>query len=323
MLIRFIFLHFLSVHLIIKFLKNKPSIISDICKSIRKKPNLSSEENKVEIDNEYLKHFDKVLKTHININNLKLYNNNVKTLKIEKKRLIKENLFRKSTVEGYYEHNKNKVIIDKNALVQNVINHELFHMASSANYKKFVYSGFAQHQSKKSFCILFNEGYTDLLSKRYFDTEPYYIFETLIVEQIENIIGKEKMEECYFNADLYSLIEEMKKYVTEEDINIFFNNLDFYMDYLMEKNYAEAALILTKIINFIYTIYNNKLDYDLEHHIINEFIYKDERIIMLLNLKSLITKLKINNFLGKNTSYEDILVNNLKKINNVNIMYFH
>ena len=131
------------------------------------------------------------------------------------------------------------------------------------------------------------------------------------------------MEECYFNADLYSLIEEMKKYVTEEDINIFFNNLDFYMDYLMEKNYAEAALILTKVINFIYTIYNNKLDYDLEHHIINEFIYKDERIIMLLNLKSLITKLKANNFLGKNTSYEDILVNNLKKINNVNIMYFY
>ena len=83
-MLKFIFLQFLSAHIIIDFFKEKPNLIKDVCKSIRKKPNLNSEENKIECDNQYLKHFDKVLKTHININNLKLYNNNVKTLKIEK-----------------------------------------------------------------------------------------------------------------------------------------------------------------------------------------------------------------------------------------------
>ena len=66
-MLKFIFLHFLSAHIIIDFFKEKPNLIKDVCKSIRKKPNLNSEENKIECDNQYLKHFDKDIMNIIKI----------------------------------------------------------------------------------------------------------------------------------------------------------------------------------------------------------------------------------------------------------------
>ena len=83
-------------------------------------------------------------------------------------------------------------------------------MASTIFQDGIIYSGL----SEQNIGIGLNEGYTELLAKRYFDKSNNngYIFETQIAKLLELIIGQEKMESYYFNANLYGLIEELRKY---------------------------------------------------------------------------------------------------------------
>ena len=73
------------------------------------------------------------------------------------------------------------------------IYHELFHMASSKFINKFkIYCGFRQNNIGRAI----NEGYTELLTYRYFslDNSSSYTYEYLkiIVENLENIQMKNK-----------------------------------------------------------------------------------------------------------------------------------
>ena len=97
--------------------------------------------------------------------------------------------------------------------------HELMHMASTKNTQIGFITGLEIPD------ILgngLNEGYTEYLTQKYFTKKMKYTesedFSVFFAKGIENIVGPEKMQECYFNANLGSLIEELEQYASKEDI---------------------------------------------------------------------------------------------------------
>lgn len=113
------------------------------------------------------------------------------------------------------------------ALKKQIISHELMHAASGYKYKKILASGFAQSSSIGDGI---NEGYTDLISQRYFCKEIQetvgYCYHKAVSEITEFIIGKQKMLDLYFHSDLKGLIGELSKYQSEEKVKLFILDLD-------------------------------------------------------------------------------------------------
>ena len=127
-----------------------------------------------------------------------------------------------------YEEHTGKYFSDDNILVvylpitgeyelspefRETLYHELLHMTSSYNSKDKKVSGFLNAVktsfSKIEIGSLLNEGYTELLTKRYFkctDNE-YYKKEVLLASKIEEFIGREEMERAYFEGNLNYIIE--------------------------------------------------------------------------------------------------------------------
>ena len=115
--------------------------------------------------------------------------------------------------------------------VKNLIAHELLHMSTSKIEENTFYCGFQQTNKKTgiNIGIALNEGYTEHLNQQYFFPDYFddsYIHEQSIAYEIEKIVGKEKMEKYYFNADLYSLIQELTKYAELEEIITFLRDFD-------------------------------------------------------------------------------------------------
>lgn len=138
--------------------------------------------------------------------------------------------------------------------------------------KKGVFSGFSQSyfdkdtNKKISFGSGINEGYTEYLTKRYF---ARYIqnsnYKDLVsfVREIEKIIGYEKMEKLYFHADLKGLILELSKYISEEEIMKFINNVDFYNKHKFDKNARKLLEVTLKEIDeFLNKLKENAMTID-------------------------------------------------------------
>lgn len=100
--------------------------------------------------------------------------------------------------------------------------HELLHAASS----DFAYDrvGFSVTlENRKTFGRGLNEGYTELLNQRFFNSQIHaYPHLTILAELIELFYeNKEDMITDYFNADIFGLIGELLKSITlEETIDI-------------------------------------------------------------------------------------------------------
>ena len=155
--------------------------------------------------------------------------NNINELNIKKNSLLVL-----MSIGGAYSAKENSIRLS----LSSSIYHELFHLASTFRDKENnnSYTGFAQKNMKSSKIFTerigngLNEGYTQLLTYRYFfgkHEEPNgYIFEFFIAKKLEYIIGEEKMTTMYLNGDLASLIKELNKYVDEEEILKFITRLD-------------------------------------------------------------------------------------------------
>ena len=76
------------------------------------------------------------------------------------------------------------------------------------------------------------------------------------------IIGKEKMENLYFNSNLYGLINEFKQYSTEEDFINFLFNMDFCLKIfdLNIQPFEEKIIcsLFTSIYKFLVVCYAKK-----------------------------------------------------------------
>ena len=115
--------------------------------------------------------FSKTIIEHFDEKNLINFYNNINELKIKNKSFhLKNIIFNTGTVAAYKTKQNLIEIEDNNYLCS--IYHELFHMASSIFINNIYYSGFRQTSFKignQNLGSGLNEGYTQLLTERYFN----------------------------------------------------------------------------------------------------------------------------------------------------------
>ena len=219
-------------------------------------------------------------------------------------------LFQK--VLGKYDAKKNRVT----TISDYELYHELLHLASTyfdeknkekmkkaqdgevisyfigflqVHYTKKVIFGKLYKTKRRIFGRALNEGYTDLLSNRHFHRpNSSYNFLRTMATYVENVVGKEEMEEAYFKADLPRLIEDLKKYASEEEVYSFITSLDALLrnqgNLLLFRNKYVKKSVLT-IYSFLLKTNQKKLKEDLENNIIDEITYRQK----LKDLESLIS----------------------------------
>ena len=125
-----------------------------------------------------------------------------------------------------------------------------------------LHSGFNQVSFNPSFSNLgvgLNEGYTEVLTHRYFKegefkpTKNLYSYEYLaiIATHLEKIVGDKKMTHLYMNANLKDLINEMCKYAEPKDVMEFFAYTDFLYEHVNDLilKYKEDNMILNSLKN--------------------------------------------------------------------------
>src|SRR5574344_53220 len=240
--------------------------------------------------------------------NLDRFKHNTKTLKIKRKfNFLIYNIKYGCIKTGEYDAIKN-IISTKYSSKDTSINHELLHLASTYSNKKVYQIGFFQKANKNpQIGNGINEGYTNLLDKRYFNfNNPYcYPIETKIMETIELIIGKEKMEQYYFSGDLYQLIKDLEKYLFHSDIMSFIISMDYFTRYSNVKGKSEIDNLCDEyycnMCYFVTKLYYSKIVQDLEDNNIDN-IKK-----LIHNLKDLLDyKCIINDKIYTATKYSKI-----------------
>lgn len=177
--------------------------------------------------NDYIREFDYIMKDSVSDNCRALFNKNIKDLKIICKRSNLSDKLNKiinnfpDSSCRYYDTNVIELKNIRNeSVLKNSFMHELLHMSSS---KMKGLSGFHQTYISpdgkvRTIGKMINEGYTDLLNQDYFSNNlsTGYFDEMKVARSIENVIGKDKMQEFYFNADLAGLINEIAIYSSED-----------------------------------------------------------------------------------------------------------
>lgn len=297
-----------------KYVKIKESNVKETNKNIDY-DNLIKEEFYYIIDE-----FIKVIKSKIPESNLNIFYSNINSIKIKEEKP----LFIKPNVIADYDNRKNKIRIFKKESYT-VIYHELFHMASSYYRDGMRYSGFKQTSIRGKIGQGINEGYTQLLTERYFGhtIKGVYDYESFIASNLDTIVTKKKMECLYFNADLKGLINELSKYASYDDIIKFVLNIDFINTHIKDKNPSKKEQeILADIFvynhQFLLKTYANKLKNQVENNIMDEEQMK-EKLIKYTNPLGL--SKKIYNIRYRTLSKEfiantldEMLTTNLKKV---------
>jgi len=198
-------------------------------------------------------------------NYLENFYENFKTVNIDLRKAKLDIYGDDSILDGEYNVIENKITIYNMSSVY----HELFHLASTRLERDFSFSGFSilNRNEAKDVTNYFNEGYTQLLTNRYFNNgRDAYEDQVDIAEEVEKIIGKEKMEELYFSADMDGLISEFEQYESRENISKFFTNVEFLSEFMYsipdrEYTYEEDITVdkfYTNIADFLKNCKENK-----------------------------------------------------------------
>ena len=233
--------------------------------------------------NEKISKFAKVIGDRYPYRNLIMLYNNRNELKIytfdenfnDKQESLKNIIFRKGTkslTAASYSDAFNKISVPKVG-GEVYLPHELFHMSTSfkSEEKNVRFSGFEQKQLNIPQIIGtgINEGYTELMVQKYYGDDYLsnsnsYILLRKVMEAIESIIEKEKMENYYLTANLNGLVNELAQYAKYEDVLKFISSMDFLynnFDESFDKSQKNQKLLSeqVKFINaFIITIGTNK-----------------------------------------------------------------
>lgn len=195
--------------------------------------------NNDKLYNDHLKNFKNVMEANFDSEKLSNFYYNSEWVKVNR---VNFNPF--SSNIGTYNYLNNKLRFNEKS-----INHEFFHL-SSTNYDSiYISSGFVINIDDIGLGNALNEGYTDLLTNRYFgeDIDDYYCIEAKYASNLEKIIGKEIMEDLYLKGDFFGLIRELKKYYDINEIEKFL--IDFDAISLYRNNYLsnEEASIINNI----------------------------------------------------------------------------
>ena len=206
---------------------------------------------------------------------------NINSLIVNKKSLKLYNLLLGEEFIATFSSRKNKITIS-NDMYKSAIYHELFHLSSSSVKNGDVFCGFSQKSIRKIVSIGsgLNEGYTQLLTERYFEDglKGSYSCFVFIADKLEKIIGEDKMSNFYFNSNLPGLINELKQYKSEKEIMQFICGLDLLYICRNKNKYKLARDIIDDSIKetgeFLMDTYTKKLKNELN----NGRITKDEFI---------------------------------------------
>ena len=253
--------------------------------------------------------------------------NNINELKTKTRKFWLQNFILRSKTAGDYDPKKNEIRLEE-YIVDRIIDHELFHMSSSKYENGIRYVGFSQNSLKHGIGQIgegINEGYTELLSQRYFFPDSRvtlnYEYLTSIAEKVEQIVGKEKMQSLYLNANLNGLINELKQYTSEEEIMKFISNTDFLMIHmedrilqLFERNMISNCL--KNVNKFLIVCYSKKLQKQVKDGEIStneDFLRRMSEFIA-----SLTSSIVINKYKYEIMTLEDIKESLKEALNNKN-----
>lgn len=257
------------------------------------------------INNKYIKTFIMIMKNSDKGQYLNNLYSNLRITKIIECSLIQTFIAKNSGTCGgnYYKNGMILLLLgDKINLDGYSANltpyHELLHLLTTKIESENIISiGF----SSNSFCEGLNEGYTEILTKRYFghlssDDEEFYQLHSWYSEMIEEILGKDILEKCYFGVDQNSLIKELAKYSNIKDVIELICNTDYLFEceekiftfknslYIGNKINHEELEMLCKESEFfrdsVFTrlieIHKNKFKNLLEKKVIDEKKYQEE-----------------------------------------------
>ena len=214
---------------------------------IKKTPKVEDKRFDVSLYHEYTNDFVNTLKDK----NLNIFFNNLPSLRVEG---VKQDEMNISYASGEYNPWDNKITHNKYKRKEAIM-HELLHSASRIKTDDRCFVGFMQTLPNE-YCIGvgLNEGYTALLDDRYFldysehkkeQVNKIYPCSKYICNILDYLIGKDKMEEYYFNADLLSLFKELASYSSNSKAYKFLLNFDHYF---MEADTKEIPNMF-KVIN--------------------------------------------------------------------------
>lgn len=199
----------------------------------------------------YIKEFVKKTSANFNFNNP---NEKLETLTIKLKTVLQTLLF--PTSEAEYNSLNNKIYVGKN--IDDSIYHELFHVFTT--YKKNILStvsGFNYTNIHTDIARSLNEGYTDLLANRYFDSVVSYMIEANIARKTEIILSEKNMENFYASNNLYAIIKFLSKFSSEEEAIAFISSTDKLSIY--RNNIKKSLQIMNILSNYLVDVYVNVL----------------------------------------------------------------
>ncbi len=163
---------------------------------------------------------------------------------------------------GRYDQETNTLYL-KEGLDEDDLNttifHEFLHFLSK--------SGFVSTSFNKNGYIgdALNEGMTQLLVNEYFKNQLFvYSNEVSITKALVEMVGSDFMRECYFSHDLDSLIDELSKYVSHEDVISLLKNMDNAKIAYNDEDRDNYDSFNRKCWDIIGNIYMNKFGKDIE-----------------------------------------------------------
>lgn len=199
----------------------------------------------------YIKEFVKKTSANFNFRNP---NEKLETLTI-KPRPILHTLIH-PTSEAIYNSLNNKIYIGKN--IDDSIYHELFHVFTTYKENTFsLYFGFNYTNINVDIAKRSNEGYTDLLANRYFDSVISYMIEANIARKMELILGEKNMQDFYASNNLYAIIKFLSKFSSEEEAIAFISSIDKLSIY--RNNIKRSIQIMNILSNYLVDVYLNFL----------------------------------------------------------------
>lgn len=188
-----------------------------------------------------------------------LLKRNVKTMTIKSKIFFKGEKI--EDLLAFYCFRANEINLSAGNIFSSIY-HELMHMASTDAFGVYdLFCGFSQINYLRSVGCSFNEGYTELLTERYFFDQGIdysYSIEVMIAKMAEKIVGREKMEELFFKADLYGLGEEFIKDAKKEEFIQFLDDVDYVHSKRDGKYTEEFKDIYQRTWEFLYFTYFKK-----------------------------------------------------------------
>lgn len=201
----------------------------------------------------------------------------------------------KNFVDGLVEIHKDKIVYK----IRNFDScfHEFLHLSAIKKNLRFgvLRTGFERYTPPyERFGEALNEGYTELLTERYFETKRKpYPYEVDISRKLENLVGKDLMEKHFFNSNLNGVIKELEKF--EYNIGTFIRKFDrLYNNNFIQASKFETSnkqlfltqlkeiylLLLKMYVKKIIYLNKNSMNFSKEYnYLMNKENWIDEKII--------------------------------------------